>query len=186
MKIEDGTGSGRQAAVNSIHQLKVEATTFSVEHYINHHNGEAFNILFQQAPTAGDDCIFYMENSSDDDVVVEGVTLAVSGAAEVYIQLNDIGTRNAATDVVPANLNASGSKIGDGNFEYGADLDGGAATLAGGYEIERYVFYAASNSSTFNFEQGVILQKNRTLTIWCDAIVTVTCTVIYNQHNLED
>jgi len=185
MLIEDGKGTGRKAAVSNDNFLKTRAVTVSIEHYINHHNGEAFNILFQQAPTAGDDCIFYMENSSDDDVVVEGLTLAVSGACEVYIQINDVGTRNAATDVVPSNLNASGSKLGDGEFEYGADLDGGAATLAGGYEIERYVFYAATNSSAFNFEQDVILQKNRTLTIWCDAIVTVTGTVIYNQH-IED
>jgi len=181
MIIEDGTGTGRKAKVTTSQMLQTDAVTVSREHYINHVNGEAFNIVFVQAPTAGDDCIFYFENSSDDDSIIEGVTLAVSGAAEVYVQINDVGTRNAAVDLVPANLNASGSKIGDGVFEQGADLDGGAATLAGGYEIERYVFYAATNSSHFNFEQDVMIQKNRTLTIWSSAIVTVNATLVYNQ-----
>jgi len=183
MKIEDGTGTGRLVGVTLDNQLFAKCTTASVEHYINHHYGEAYNVLFEQAPTAGDDCIIYIENGNDEDLVIEGVQLSVSGASEVYIQLNDLGTRNAATDLTPANLNTGTGNLADGEFEVGADLDGGAATLAGGVEIERYVFRAASDTNDFNFDQDVFITKNRTMTIWCDAIVTVNGTIMFHYAN---
>ena len=183
MYIEDGKGSGSLVGATKDHQLLTKATTVSVEHYINHQYGLAFNVLFEQAPTAGDDCILYIENQNVFDMVIEGVQLSVSGAGEVYIQINDLGTRNAATDLTPVNLNAGSGNLADGEFEVGADLDGAAVTLAGGSEIERYVFRAATDTNAFNFDQDVFLPKNRTMTIWCDAIVTVNGTVMFHYAN---
>ena len=183
MKIEDGTGTGRLARVTLDNQLLTRSTTVSAEHYINHHYGLEYNVLFEQAPTAGDDCILYIENGNDSDMVVEGIQLSVGGASEVYVQIDDIGTRNAATDLTPANLNTGSGNLADGEFEVGADLDGGAATLTGGREIGRYVFRAASDTCGFNFDQDVFLTKNRTMTIWCDAIVTVNGTVMFHYAN---
>lgn len=184
-KILDGTGDGYNAKVTNEHRLETLAVTATNEHYANHAQGNAYNLLFDQAPTAGDDCIIYIQNTDDIDMCIEGIWLSVSGACEVYFQLNDTGTRNAATDVVPPNLNAGSGNIADGTFEVGADLDGGAATLAGGTEFQRFVFRAATDSATFNFEQDVIITKNATLTIWVSAIVTINGTIIFNYHTLE-
>ena len=183
MIINGGTGNGYAAKVNSSNMLLVSSVSSTVEHYINHINKRAYNIVIEQSPTANDDCIFYMENTSDDGLIIEGVMLSVDAACSVYLKLNDEGTRNSATDVTPVNLNAGSGNTAEGNFEYGADLDGGSATLTGGTIFEKYVFTAATNSDLRNFEQDVILPKNRTLTMWCSSsAATVNATIIFNYH----
>jgi len=185
MIITGGTGNGYAAKVTAENRLETIAITASNEHHANHDHGTAFNMLFDQAPTAGDDCIIFIQNTDDVDMCIEGVWLSVSGACEVYGQLGDTGTRNAATGVIPANLNAGSGNTADGTFEVGADLDGGAATLAGGVEFQRYVFRAATDSSMWNFEQDIIVPKNATFTFWCSAIVTITGAIVLNYHTLE-
>ena len=186
LTIEDGTGSGREAGVNSENRLSVDAVSFSGEHHANHHDKQAYNVQFSQAPTANDDCIYYMQNTSDTDMVVEGMYLATSAACEVYVKVDNSGTRNSATALTPTNLNRGSGNEADGVFEKGADLDGGAATLTSGIEIARGVFHAALSTSNFNFEQDIILPKNSTLTIWCDtAATTITALVDFNSHSEE-
>ncbi len=182
MRIEDGKGRGYQAGVSSENRLLSDCITSTNEHHANEEGG-AYHLLFDQAPTAGDDCIIYMENSDERDMTIEGLYLSVAGACEVYFQLHDNGTRNAAGAVVPANCNAGSGQTADGTFEVGADLDGGAATLAGGEEVTRYAFIAAAGSSFFNFEQDIILPKNGTMTIWVSAVQAVTGHVVFNYHD---
>lgn len=184
MIIEDGTGQGYQAGVNSENRILTDSIAASPEHAANV-AGNAYHMLFDQAPTAGDDCIIYIENSDEIPMIIEGLYLSVAGATELYFHLNDLGTRNGAGAVIPVNCNSGSGKTADGTFEVGLDLDGGAATLAGGVEIERYIFIAATGSAYFNFEQDIVLPKNATFTIWCSAIVAITGNVIFNYHGHE-
>lgn len=182
--LEDGTGRGFKAGVDSEHSLQVYAISVTAEHHTNHEHGQAYNAQFDQSPTANDDCIFYMENSHPtQDLIIEGFTLQMDGAGEIYFQLNNEGTRNGATVITPTNLNASSGNDARGTFEQGVDLDGGAATLTGGTEFERYVFNAANNSQNFNFECDVILGLGNTLTVWCSSSArTVTGTAVFFYH----
>ena len=182
MYIDDGTGTGSKAGVTDGNRLSVLAVSASTEHFANE-IGVAYHLLFDQAPTAGDDCIIYIHNNDDEEMCIEGVWLSPSGACEIYFQLGDTGTRNAATDIIPANCNAGSGSEADGTFEVGADLDGGAATLAGGTEVERYVFRAAANSTYFNFEQDIFLPRNGTFTIWSSAVATINGTIVFNYHS---
>ena len=182
-QLMSGIGNNKPMGVNDRNRGMVDSISSSIEHHVNHHDGLAFNALFSQAPTANDDCIFYLENTSDIDLTVEGVKLSVSAACEIYFKIGASGTRNGATVVVPGNCNGGSGNKADGNFEQGADLDGAPATLNGGYEIERFVFRAATDSESKNFEQDVILPKNTTLTMWCSAAgVTSTVTLPFNYH----
>ena len=187
MIIQGGTGNGYSAGVTANNMLETLAITASVEHYINHDAGLAFHCLFEQAPTAADDCVFYMVNNSDTrTIVIEGIDLYVSKAAEVYVKLNAKGTRNAATALTPANCNAGAGTSADGTFERGVDLDGGAATLAGGTEVQRWKFIAETASGHRNFEQDIVLPKNSTLTIWADTAATnIMGTVVFNFHEMD-
>lgn len=181
-----GGDSNRPANVNSEGRLLAECVSSSIEHHINHSEGQAYNAIFEQSPTANDDCIFYMANNSDTTLVVEGLKLSVSAACEVYVQKNAIGTRNSGTAITPVNMNFVSGNPADCTAEYGADLDGGAATLTGGTEFERFVFRAASDSRTFNFEQDIAMAKNNTITIWCSSsAATLNATVILNFHGSE-
>ena len=184
--------NGTVVEVTDENRLRTFSISRSLESHVNHEEGEAYNVLFSQSPTAADDCIFYMVNSSDTGMIIEGITLGFINAAavdaEVYVQLGDKGTRNGATALTPGNLNAGSGNAADGTFEQGADLDGGVATLTGGTEIERWVFANVQDreSAYINFEQDVILPKNQTLTIWVsDVDATYYVTVPFHYHNVD-
>ncbi len=188
-----GGGKGYIAGVSSENRLFTSTVQSSIEHHVNHTEGLAFNIVFSQSPTAADDCIFYMLNSDDKDMCVEGITLGVTDCTAdetLYFKVGDSGTRNGANTVTPVNLNAGSGNNADGTFEYGADLDGGSATLAGGSEFKRLVFAGVTDSSSkyYNFESDLILPKNRALTIWVggSAAGTYYITVHMNYHAKEE
>lgn len=190
LQIESGIGNGFQAGVNSQFRLMTSGVNASIEHHVNHHDGMAYSIVFNQSPTLADDCIFYMKNTGDSDIALEGMDFGFINAtavdAEVYFKLNADGTRNAATDVVPANLNSGSGIVATGDFEQGADLDGGAATLTGGVEIQRYVFANIQDLKTehFNFPQDIIIKPNGTFTIWAsDAGATYYFNLFMNYHS---
>jgi hypothetical protein len=152
---------------------------------VNHHHGTAYNCVIAVTPAGADDCFFYMKNTSDTDITVEGIYISVAGAAEIYMQLNADGTRNAASTLTPVNLNAGSGFTAEGTFETGTDLAGGAATLAGGTECGRGVFRAATNTQFFNFDQDIIIPKNKTLTFWSSASVAVDMMLSINYHDDE-
>jgi len=171
MIIHGGTGNGYSAKVDSNNRLHTRAVTESVEHVVNKDVGRAYSCPFSQSPTAADDCIFYMVNSSADDIVVNGFELSVINATaddSLYVKIGNSGTRNSATALTPVSLNAGSGISADGTFEKGADLDGGSATLTGGSEVYRYVLAGITDISakTINFGQNIILPKNKAITMW--------------------
>lgn len=183
MEIVDGGGSGRSALVNKDGRVATAAISSSIEHHINHAHGEAYTVLINQAPTANDDCIFYLKNNSATDMVIEGFYVSLSGACEIIIEKNSDGTRNAATPLTPQNMNFGSGKTADVTAEQGADLDGGAATLTGGSAIAHGVFLSAISTTYFNFEQDLIVPKNKTISVWCNtAGVTVVAQMPFNFH----
>ena len=185
MQIEDGAGTGFKALVNTTNQLAVTAISSSVEHHVNHHDGQAYSALFAQAATAADDCVFYLENTSEIDMVLEGINISVSGTTDVYFQAGNEGTRPTATDVTPANLNLGSGRTATGVFEVGADLQGGG-TLATSTEIERYKFIGATATDHFNFPQDLIVPKGSTFTIWMSVqSITLTTTLYFNYHAIS-
>jgi len=189
MFIEDGKGSGRLASVGAENRVNVNAVTSTIEHHINHDEGTAYSLTVSQSNTAAGDCILYMLNSEELDMVIEGFTIGVINCTaddSIYFKIGDTGTRNSGVDVTPVNLNGGSGKSVVGTFEQGADLDGGAATLAGGSEFERFVMAGVTDlvSKDFNFPQDLILPKNRSLTAWVDGSGTGTwyLTIHFNIH----
>ena len=186
--IEDGQGTGYSASVDDENRLRTLAITRSMEHESNQEHGDAYSIPFSQSPTAADDCIYYMKNTSDTDMVIEGVTIGATdtGVADsVYFKLGDSGTRGTSTDLTPVNLNAGSGKSADGDFEYGADI-GTAGTLDGGTEFERLTVGNGATadliSRDFNFPQDVILPKNGVFTIYIGGSAGGTYYITVNMH----
>ena len=170
MLVQDGS-TGYTAAVDDRNRLQTRAVTESIEHVANHDDGRAYSCTFSQSPTAAGDCIFYMVNSSDDDMIVDGFQLSVTNCTAdeaLYVKIGGSGTRNSGTAITPVALNGGSGISADGTFEQGADLDGGSATLTGGSEVYRYVMAGITDVSakSINFEQEIILPKNKALTLW--------------------
>jgi hypothetical protein len=183
--IRDGTGGGYLAEVDSENRLKTTAVQSSVEHHINHDEGEAYNFLFEVTTGDADVTVAYMKNANNKDIVVEGIYAYVSAACELELKRGASGTRNAAVTETPVNLNAGSNQSAAGTFESGADLGGGAATLDGNeVAMFKYKFIAESATKFFNFDQDIILPPNQTMTVTCDTnAVVVQAMIPFNYHD---
>lgn len=177
MIIEDGKGSGYKAHVNEENCLCANAIGVPVELHTNHIHGQSYSILLDQAPTAGDDCILYLLNNDDMDLLISSISLFATGAVEVYAKLGDTGTRNGAATLTPRNRNAGSGNEADCTCEQGADLDGGAASLAGGAEVERIALEAAKQTLKIEWDSAIIIPKNQVFTLWASAIETINATL---------
>ena len=65
MKIQDGTGSGRSAAVTTSNRLTTSAVTQEQPHFIARQSGKAWSYTLKDVdPTGADDYFFYFKNTS--------------------------------------------------------------------------------------------------------------------------
>lgn len=190
MLIEDGTGSGRTAAVNSDNRLEVVAVTASTEHNTNHADGLAFNVLFEQTPSGADPsagdlyeetCIFYLKNTSDIDMTSEGILFRLAGSGlsdSIEIRGGNIGDPIGETTVIPANLNLGSGNSATGIFSSGNSITG----LTGGTVLQR-MYIESGHSTYFNFDQDIIIPRNRIITIWSMTPVDeISITLSINYH----
>jgi hypothetical protein len=153
---------------------------------VNHNLGNAYNALFAVNPDGADDCIFYLKNQDNIDLVVEGLWIMSSAAEEIYLKIGDTGTavKTNGADITPVNLNAGSGKTADvlcySNTADGAvDITG----LSGGSTFEKIWLTASADTQLFNFEQDIIIPKNQTFTIYCVGGDTLLRgTVIFNFH----
>ena len=188
MLILDGTGSGRSAAVNKDNKLEVVAITATSEHNTNHHDGLAFNVCFEVTPTATDPsggdteaCIFYMKNTSEVDITIEGIFLRLGGTGEedtIEVRGRDEGVPVGGSVTVPTNLNLGSGNAAEGTFLLGNSITG----MSGGENINK--FWITSNGTKFfNFDQDIIVPKNRILTIYSrNSVAEIDGTLSFNYH----
>ena len=187
-QIEDGSGTGRSAKVDSENRLHVGAITTSAERHVNQVEGEAYNVLFAVNPAGADDVIFYIKNTGIVDMVIEGIWWQTSAAEEVYYNIGDTGTAvaTAGAAVTPANLNAASGRVADvtclSNVADGAvDITG----LTAGTTIQK-LWLTSATSSHFNAEQDIIIPQNQTFTIYCVGGDTLLRgTVVINFHDVD-
>jgi len=179
------TGTG--ARVNGEGRMEVESVILSAERHANQHEGRAYNAVFATAPTTAGDCFFYLKNQDDIDLVLEGIYYQASAAEEILIKIGDTGTavKTDGEDIVPANLNAGSGNVAD-VLCYSETGDGGSdiTGISGGVTIDKIYITAAADNQYYNFEQDVILPKNKTFTMYAvGGDVNIRGTVVFNFHN---
>ena len=161
--IEDGRGSGVSAQVDNNYMLHTHAVAESLEHKSNK-DGNSFNILFTQtSDTTASNCIIYVKNSFEEDLVFEGLSIRTDKDAHITISLNNTGIPVDGLDITPANLNAGSGTQAEGTFQAGNAITG----LSGGYIANQYFIEGGNSSDFYNFDQDIIVPKNRTLTLSC-------------------
>ena len=169
--IEDARGKGSSAGVTGENRLMTESVTQTQEHHSNQAEGEAYHVLFQVAdPELSSSCILYIANESTEDLVIEGFTYQWAEDGYIEVVLGDQGTRNAASELTPANCNAGSGKRAVGTFESGSNLNGGSATLSGGTITDRIYIDSTTKTESYNFENDIIITQNQTFCLY----VTVT------------
>lgn len=183
--IEDGSGSGRSARVNGENRLLTSSVSASIEHHINHSEGNAFNAMFAVTPAGANDVIFYLKNQDEKDIVIEGVWWQTASAEQVYYKLGVTGTAGGGSSetIIPANLNAGSAKTADviclsRTADAAVDITG----TTGGTIIQK-LWLTSAASVDFNANQDIIVPKNQTFTIFCVAgSIALRGTIVFNFH----
>ena len=157
--IEDGKGSGILAAVGAGNRLKTQAVMISSEHYANHNDGQAFNLIFSQTPTGANDCFVFIRNTSENDIVIEGVSIKSAGAEQINFYFNNDGSAGDVTIATPSNCNAGSGRAADGFFATGNDISG----LTQGTLVTSLFVPSGTETKHYNFPQDLIIPKNRNI-----------------------
>ena len=180
IEISDGTGSSRSAEVDENNHLVVNAVSQSVEHYVNHVDGNAFNLLFSATPASTSDCFIYMKNTGVDDISIEGFWLWLAADEYVDVKLNDVGTPVGGSTITPVNLNSGSGNAPTGTFQQGNNITG----LSGGTTIDRIYHASSQESASYNFDQDIIVKKNGTFTMYAQTGATALAgKIVFNIHS---
>ena len=175
--IRDGKGRGYLVGVSSDNRALVKAVTETVERYENE-EGRAYHLLFNQTPTAANDCFCYFKNDSSNDIILEGIWFRVASAEQVQIKIGDVGVPVGGVDITPVNCNAGSGSTADGTFQAGNDI----TSLSGGSVIEHY-WLTNTDSKHFNFEQDIIVPENSIMTLWAvTGAIAISGTLVFNHY----
>jgi hypothetical protein len=181
MIIEDGTGKGYQAAINNDNKLLTASVSSTIEHYSNHAQGKAFNLVFSSVPVSGSDCFLYIKNGDkDNDIVMEGFWFKMEADDYIDFVMDITGTPSNGTSITPVNLNTNSGSSAIGTFENGNDITG----LSGGNTVMR-IFHANSKESIYrNFDQDIVIGYNGTLALYIGSgTVQVDGILSFNYHS---
>jgi len=165
MNIEDGTGSGHRARVNDDNELEVRATTVERSEWENHNNQRAYAMYFSQAAanSATNECLGYLKNTSDDDMIITEVAIHSVAADTVYIS-KVTGTAGGGSSITPTNMN-----LGSGKTAVATTMQHTAITgLTDGGRL--LSFYLAANAFVVRQpESTIVVKKNSAVGIYVSA-----------------
>lgn len=181
--IEDGTGTGNRVEVKN-NKLLISGVTSSQEHYANHANGLAFNVLFSATPTGPDDYLFYLKNEHPDYTLsIEGLWIKMEADDYLQIELGDTGIPIGGNDITPINANTASGNKALGVFQSGADITG----LNGG-SIFHKIYHESSKKSTYmNFAMDIIIGANGVMTISSGLGTTpIEGVIVMNYHGTNN
>jgi len=156
MMIEDGTGNGYKAQVNSRNQLRTRSIRSTYHQYISCEHKQAYMAPLgtEASPTltvtATGGYMMYLKNTSTEyDAIIARITISTSALMLITLMKNPtIGALANETAIVPINKNFASGKVADvdlyGWDEVGDEITGiTAGDCAGTYQVngfERMLF----------------------------------------------
>jgi len=108
VKIEDGTGRGHVAAVNSVNRLQVSARTARRAFYVSRDQGQVYTTLSEDATAVANEETIYLKNTSPTRNVFIDTILISSDVASQW-RLKFVTGTAAGTVITPINLNKTSS-----------------------------------------------------------------------------
>jgi len=179
MFIESPT-TGRKAEVNEENRFKVECISISSAHHVNHHEKEAYSFKLDITPTGAGDCIGYIKNNSDKDMIIDMVIAAVGSDETIIVKIGDEGTPIGGSAVSLTNLNAGAGNIADVTAEAGVDITG----LAGGDIAMGFFVKGGESSKQFPVAPSFIIPKNQIISFYVKTgAISVLAGVLVTFHN---
>jgi hypothetical protein len=158
--IRDGTGAGFLAKVNSQNYLKVSGYQQQLGPHTALIHNEYYTTVISAQATASADCIGYIKNTKDTDMLIDFTSVHSTAETQIHVQVGGIGTPVGGTDVVPTNSTAGSNNTALGTFQSGADITG----ITDGKIVQ--VTTVPANTTAFNSPVPIVIPTNQILTFW--------------------
>lgn len=140
MQIEDGTGHGYRAEVDSNNQLKVRSTISTYHQFISCEKQQAYMVslgteaLPTLTVTATGGYMMYLKNTSTlYDAIISRIVLTTSALMEITIMKNPtIGSIGNEATITPINKNFASGKVADVDVYGWDEVADGITGISGG------------------------------------------------------
>ena len=160
-----GSGNGNEAKVTDDLQLETKAVVTSLQHFISHHKGKAYQVSGTATISTSSLAVLYLRNDdSNHDLVVTYIRLMSVGAAATNVAgyftvvLGDALTSGGDT-LTPINMHQGSSNTAN----VSARDHGGTLAVTGGSEIDRD--YTANAMQSYSKEGTIILPPGKSITV---------------------
>jgi hypothetical protein len=164
MKIDDGTGSQRQAEVTTLNRLATDAMAMHPAAVANR-RGDAYCAVFEADPNGTDIDFFYLKNEdTEKDLIIYKIRMSTGTAdVDVDIKLGVTGSPTSGTVVTPSNMRTD-SGAANVTAEYrDADL-----ALTGGTVVDTlYIDKDFIGEQEFDYPAGIILPPGKAMVLNC-------------------
>lgn len=162
MRIESGTGNGREAAVNTENQLVTDAVVNSLQHHVSHVHSKAFQVSTFVNILASKQTLLNITNDSANDMIITYIRLMSIGAAAAnsaaFFTLEGGGEyTSGGAALTPVNMNLGQQVVSSANV-----YSGSTPIVDTGYtEFDRN--YEANSMQSYNKDGSVILTRGSSL-----------------------
>ncbi len=174
VKIEDGTGSGNVAGVNSVNRLKVSARTARRNFFISRDQGQVYTIISEDATAVANEETLYLKNTSTSRNLFIDTLIIGSDVASKW-RLKFVTGTATGTTITPVNLNKTSSN----DAEVEAKGDGSVTGLTDDGDIA--VFRVGTGVSVTQRPRAVIiLGQNDAIAIEAEINAAVEITIEFH------
>jgi len=156
-KIQNGTGDGNLAKVDSKNRLHTRSTTETENHSINTHEEESYIVYTDITPTGAGSQFMYIKNTSDTkDMVIDWYRVWSGASAEaIDIIINPVGTVGTTTTITPNNANITSKNEAAGDFYESVGFTG----LTNGATFDRLRMSGDGKDVLDEYPGGIIVKK---------------------------
>lgn len=124
MQIEDGTGKGTWAGVDSKNRLLVSSSANIESHDISHKDGLVFNLNSHIASAAAGNYVIYWKNTDTDrDLIIDVIRVGAVNAA-LWKAWFVTGTAAGGSATEPTNLNSNSGNAANATTQVDASITG--------------------------------------------------------------
>jgi len=163
--LEDGKGTGNTAQIKKDNRLAVHSVSATIEHYVNHGEGQSYTAGFSVTPTGAGDCFGYIINNNDIDLIVSTFMVNVASDETIIVKLGDTGTPVGGADITAVNRNAGSGNVADITAQSGVDITG----FSGGSVVASFFVKGGDSSKQIEILSSLIIPKNKIISFYASS-----------------
>jgi len=175
VRIEDGKGSGKIAAVTFENRLQVESKSSARDFFISKDDGQSYHVISEDATAVANEETIYIQNTSTTkNLFIDHITLATDTANKFRLKYVT-GTAAGGSALTAQNLNKTSSNAADAITRGSGSVTG--LTDDGDLVITRV---SADDTGEMEFDDKLILGQNDAVAVETEANAAVEITIDFH------